>query len=59
MIVEDTSVFIDLLFEYSSERTRSAEELFTISEENGLSIVEPDLFKVELTGRLPEGLKGN
>lgn len=57
MIVVDTSVFIDLLFEYSSERTRSAEELFTISEENGLSIVEPDLFKVELTGQIVRRVK--
>jgi len=46
MIVLDTSIFIDLLFEYNSERTRSAEDLLSILEENGLTIVEPDLFKV-------------
>ena len=48
MIVLDTSIFIDLLFEYKSERTRSAEELLLILEENGLAIVEPDLFKVRV-----------
>lgn len=45
-------VFIDLLFEYDSERTRSSEELFSIIEENALSVVEPDIFKVELTGQV-------
>ena len=52
MIVIDTSVFIDLLFEYDIERTRSAEELFLLLEENALTIAEPDLFKVELTGQV-------
>ncbi len=52
MIVVDTSVFIDLLFEYDSQRTRSSEELFSILEENALPIAEPDLFKVELTGQI-------
>ena len=54
MIVVDTSVFIDLLFEYDSERTHSSEELFSTQEENALTITEPDLFKVELTGKSPE-----
>ena len=57
MIVIDTSIFIDLLFEYNSERTRSAEKLFTILEENGLTIVEPDLFKVEFTGQIARRIK--
>jgi len=52
MIVIDTSVFIDLLFEYNTERTRSAEELFSILEEHILAIAEPDLFKVELAGQI-------
>ncbi len=38
MIVIDISVFIDLLFEYDIERTRSAEELFLFMEENALTI---------------------
>ena len=57
MIVLDTSIFIDLLFEYKSERTRSAEELLLILEENGLAIVEPDLFKVEFTGQIARRIK--
>lgn len=52
MIVLDTTIFIDLLFEYNSERTRIAEELLSILEENGLSIMEQDFFKVELTGQI-------
>jgi len=52
MIVVDTSVFIDLLFEYDSKRTGSSEELVSILEENALTIVEPDLFKVEVTGQI-------
>ena len=57
MIVLDTSIFIDLLFEYNSERTRSAEDLLSILEENGLTIVEPDLFKVEFTGQIARRIK--
>jgi predicted nucleic acid-binding protein len=30
MIVVDASIFIDLIFEYNSQRTQSAEELFLI-----------------------------
>jgi len=52
MIVIDTSVFIDLLFEYDSERTRCAEETFSIIEESALTIIEPDIFKVELVGQI-------
>ena len=57
MIVVDASIFIDLIFEYNSERTHSAEELFSILEENGLQIVEPDLFKIELTGQIARRMK--
>jgi predicted nucleic acid-binding protein len=57
MIVVDTSVFIDLLFEYDSTRTHSAEALFSILEEKGLSILEPDLFKVELSGQIARRVK--
>jgi len=59
MIVVDASVFIDLLFEYNYERTHSAEELFSILEEKGISILEPDLFKVELTGQIARRVKKN
>ena len=57
MIVVDASVFIDLLFEYNSERTHYAEELFSLLEEKGLTILEPDLFKVELTGQIARRVK--
>jgi uncharacterized protein len=57
MIVVDTSVFIDLIFEYNSARTRSAEEMFSILEEKGLTILEPDLFKIELTGQIARRVK--
>lgn len=57
MIVVDASVFIDLLFEYNSERTHFAEELFTILEEKELTILEPDLFKVELSGQIARRVK--
>lgn len=57
MIVVDASVFIDLIFEYDSKRTHSAEELFSILEENGLKIVEPELFKIELTGQIARRMK--
>jgi predicted nucleic acid-binding protein len=59
MIVVDTSVFIDLLFEYDSVRTHSAEELFSILEEKGVPILEPDLFKVELSGQIARRVKKN
>lgn len=57
MIVVDASIFIDLIFEYSSERTRSAEELFSLIEERGLQILEPSLFKVELAGQIARRTK--
>lgn len=57
MIVVDASVFIDLLFEYNSDRTQCAEELFSSLEEKGLTILEPDLFKVELTGQIVRRMK--
>ncbi|WP_297065473.1 hypothetical protein [Thermococcus sp.] len=40
MIVVDTSVFIDLFFEYRPDRTGLSEELFRIIE--GKPIFEPD-----------------
>ncbi len=52
MIVIDASVFIDLLFEYNSERTRCAEETLSIIEESYLTIIEPYIFKIELAGQI-------
>ncbi len=50
MIVVDTSVFIDLFFEYRPDRTQLSEELFGIIK--GKPIFEPDLFKIELASQL-------
>jgi len=50
MIVVDTSVFIDLFFEYQPDRTLLSEELFNVIE--GRPIFEPDLFKIELASQL-------
>lgn len=57
MRVVDASVFIDLLFEYNSDRTQCAEELFPSLEQKGLTVLEPDLFKVELTGQIARRVK--
>lgn len=52
MIVVDTSVFIDALFEYNRDRSKLAKSLFRKLQEKNLSIVEPDMFKIELIGQL-------
>ncbi|HHI00598.1 MAG TPA: PIN domain-containing protein [Thermococcus litoralis] len=52
MIVVDTSVFIDALFEYKKDRTEIAKNFFRKIQEKNLSIVEPDVFKIELIGQL-------
>ena len=57
MIVIDASVFIDLIFEHDPNRTQSAEELFSTLEEKGLTIIEPDFFKIEMTGQIARRVK--
>lgn len=57
MIVVDASVFIDLIFDYSSERTAIAEDLFRLIEENRIPIFQPDTFKIEIVGQLARRLK--
>ncbi len=57
MIVVDASVFIDLIFDYSSERTAIADALFKLIEENKIPIFQPDAFKIELIGQLVRRLK--
>ena len=52
MIVVDTSVFIDALFEYKEDRTKLAKRFFREIQEKNLPIVEPDIFKIELIGQL-------
>ena len=57
MIVVDASVFIDLIFDYSSERTAIAEDLFRLIGENKIPIFQPDTFKIEIVGQLVRRLK--
>jgi len=52
MITMDTSVFIDLIFEYDSSRTLKAEDVLNTIQERGLEIINPIVFKVELAGVL-------
>ena len=52
MITIDTSIFVDLVFEYDSSRTIKAEEALNIILEKGLEIINPTVFKVELAGVL-------
>jgi hypothetical protein len=52
MIVVDASVFLDLIFDYRSDRTAIADGLFTLMEEDGVPIFEPDAFKIEMIGQL-------
>ncbi|MCD6373183.1 MAG: type II toxin-antitoxin system VapC family toxin [Thermococcus sp.] len=52
MIVVDTSVFIDAIFEYDKERTDIARKLFREPQNLKLQVVEPDIFKIELIGQL-------
>lgn len=57
MIVVDASVFIDLIFDYSSERTALADDLFNLIEENKILIFQPDTFRIEIIGQLARRLK--
>jgi len=52
MIVVDTSVFIDAIFEYNKERTTIARELFRNIQSTKTQVIEPDIFKIELIGQL-------
>jgi len=57
MIVVDASVFVDLIFDYSTERTAIADGLFKLIEENKIPIFQPDAFKIEIVGQLVRRLK--
>jgi len=57
MIVVDASIFIDLIFDYSSERTALADDLFKLIEDNKIPIFQPDAFKIEIVGQLVRRLK--
>ena len=42
MIVVDTSIFIDQIFEYDPERTAIADSLFRLIEERNIPILQRD-----------------
>lgn len=52
MIVVDTSVFLDELFEFNQKRHDKARILFRLIEEKDVLIVEPRIFRIELIGQL-------
>ncbi len=52
MIVVDTSVFIDAIFEYDERRTAIARRLFRTIQDTKTQVLEPDVFKIELIGQL-------
>jgi len=52
MIVADTSVFIDAIFEYDPARTGIARSFFQTIQDTRTQVVEPDIFKIELIGQL-------
>ena len=51
-LVVDVSVFIDRLFIYDENRSNRARSLFKLIDERGLSILEPQVFGVELASQL-------
>jgi len=52
VIVVDTSVFLDELFEFNQKRHDKARILFRLIEEKDVLIVEPRIFRIELIGQL-------
>ena len=57
MIVVDTLVFIDALFNFNEDRNKKAKELFRLIQDNNIQIFEPEIFKIELIGQLVRRLK--
>ena len=57
MIVIDTSVFVDLFFEFDPERTKKVERFFEAVERKAIPIMEPALFKVELASQLSRRMR--
>jgi len=52
MIVVDTSVYIDALFVFDEHRYELMKNFFRIVQNEGLKVVEPEVFKIELIGQL-------
>ena len=57
MIVIDTSVFIDAIFNFNEDMTKKAKELFRLVQDNNVQIFEPEILKIELIGQLVRRLK--
>ena len=57
MIVVDTSVFIDVIFRFDENRYELARKFFRFVQNAGLSVVVPEVFKVELIGQLVRRMK--
>ena len=57
MIVVDTSVFLDELFEFDQKRHDKARILFRLIEDKEVLILEPEIFRVELIGQLVRRMK--
>ncbi len=57
MIVVDTSIFIDAIFRYDENRYKLVREFFRFIQNAGLSVVVPEVFKVELIGQLVRRIK--
>ena len=52
MIVIDTSVFIDALFRFDERRSDMANEIFEIVQSRKITILEPEIFRLEVIGQL-------
>lgn len=52
MIIIDTSVFIDGIFIFDDRRCKIAEDVFRVIQSKGLSVVVPEVFRIELIGQL-------
>jgi hypothetical protein len=57
VIVVDTSVFLDGLFQFDKERHEKARILFRLIQNGAVPIIEPELFKIELIGQLVRRMK--
>jgi len=57
MIVVDTSVFIDVIFRFDENRYELVRKFFRFVQNAGLSVVVPEVFKVELIGQLVRRMK--
>ncbi len=57
MTVVDTSVFIDELFNFDQNRHEKARQFFRLLQDKGITIAEPEMFKIELIGQLVRRMK--